>query len=164
VLLDEIHQKKLEILGLILGPAMFQCLENMKSMLKRELKSDAWQEELQAKMGEIHLQNRGASETLDAMETVRTQRTEGTGGARSLAEARQRMEDRARIAQLRKVLVEGDPAVIKGHNDRDLEFLAENERHWRSELSQTAARIQMNMLRDRILKELSRSNLKAIEG
>lgn|GEM_PF-4396456 len=40
-LLDEIHQKKLEILGLILGPAMFQCLENMKSMLKRELKSDA---------------------------------------------------------------------------------------------------------------------------
>lgn len=52
-------------------------------------------------MGEIHLQNRGASETLDAMEAVRTQRTEGMGGARSLAEARQRKEDRARIAQLR---------------------------------------------------------------
>jgi len=63
-----------------------------------------------------------------------------------------------------KELAEGDVAAIKGHNDRDLEFLAENERHWRSELSQTAARIQINMLRDRILKELSRSNLKAIEG
>jgi len=134
---------------------MLQCLENMKSMLKRELKSDAWQEELQAKMSKIYLQNRRASELLDAMEAVRTQRTEGTGGVRSLAEARQIKKDRVRIAQLRKELAEGDPAVIKGYNDRDLEFLAEDERRWRTELSQTAARIQMNMLRDRILKELA---------
>ena len=89
------------------------------------------------------------------MEAVRTQRTEGTGGVRSLAEARQIKKDRARIAQLRKELAEGDVAAIKGYNDRDLEFLAEDERRWRTELSQTAARIQMNMLRDRILKELA---------
>jgi predicted deacetylase len=98
------------------------------------------------------------------MEAVRTQRTEGTGGVRSLAEAHQIKKDRARIAQLRKELAEGDVAAIKGYNDRDLEFLAEDERRWRTELSQTVARVQMNMLRNRILKELSRSNLKAIEG
>jgi len=31
----------------------------MKSMLKRELKSDAWQEELQAKMSKIHFRIAG---------------------------------------------------------------------------------------------------------
>ncbi|MDQ7815317.1 MAG: hypothetical protein RDU25_05970 [Patescibacteria group bacterium] len=156
----EIKAKKIELLSKILGKEMVELMDAVKGRLDSEYNTEEWDEEIRERFGRLHLRERGAEETLDAMEAVRISGSGESGsGLGSIAEARQKRADHDKIANLRKAISEGDPATIQGHADRDLDFLAERERRRRSEINQTAARLRMNMLREKILAILASENI-----
>ncbi len=162
-LLKEIRAKKIELLSGMLGERLLESIEGIKRMMTDEYFSDEWTEEVRERMSRVKLHERGAEETLEMMVAIRSTGSSSGEQVRNLREARSRRAEEAHISDLRKAITTGDPASIKGHADRDLEFLAEKERRARGELSKASAKAEMDVLKERITRELVRLNTREVE-
>jgi len=159
---QEIKTKKTGLLSAVLGEEVVKALEGIKDMIEHEYYSDEWTEDVGKKMSRVKLRERNAEETLDVMAVVRSADAPSGERVKSLQEARSRKSDEQHISDLRKAIITGDPASIRGHADRDLEFLAEKERRARGELNQAAARAEMEMLSEKVAEALARTNIREV--
>jgi len=149
-LYEEIRQKKAELLQAEVDGEIMAELDKAKEAVA-SYGDQAWGEEFHRRMGEVKFKTRRTDELLDMVQFIRTMDFRDPGkSVRELSQMREKNAVEEKIGKLRQALKEGDPAAIKGHADQDMEMLAENERRWRSEIVGAAAKVQMQMLRDRI--------------